>query len=325
MDESVWRRQWWGAQTTLHGWTDDLNRKCAEIKYNAKAVSCVVDAVDLDEIDRLSRTHQHVYVISEHIVDNQWPNVSVHQLPYDFYGAYLLSESADQSIVKDFNCFINRTDPIRQTWFYLIYRRGWLDRSYTSFNMHQRPGQWYPDKCRYKTFDHYHDVYLQSFDDIKDDIKKLVPFRNFEDKNDLCGVILQTKFSIIIETYFEREDCQTFTEKTWRALQLPRPWLLFAAKNCVQKLRDMGFDVFDDYVNHDYDLHDTKYTCVDRQESMLQQAERLFDLEITPDILKDWQEKSNHNRQIIQRWAASWHDKCRGPFDQIMSSINLQR
>jgi len=258
-------------------------------------------------------------VISEHTINNQWPNVSIYSLPNDFYGAYYIPKIATDGVIKkDFNCFLNRTDPIRQSWFYLLHSRGLLDHSFVSFNMHQRRGLWYPSDDPLETFDYWHKEFLSSFDNIKEDIKQIVPYKNFIDEDNLCEIILSTKFSIIVETYFERTDCQVFSEKMWRAIQLPRPWLLFAATGCVQRLRDMRFDVFDDYVDHSYDLYDTSKTCVNRQEAILSETQRLINLDITTKILDDWQQKALHNRNIMKTWADSWHSKCRMPFDQIL-------
>ena len=314
--ETDWQRQWEKSQCIIHEWTKSANQK---LSNDAVISVYLVDAANLDHLRDISSRYKRVYVISEHTINNQWPNVSIYSLPNDFYGAYYISKIATNGVIKrDFNCFLNRTDPIRQSWFYLLHSRGLLDHGFVSFNMHQRPGLWYPSDDPFETFDHYHTDFLSSFDDIKEDIKQIIPYKNFIDEGNLCEIILSTKFSIVVETYFERTDCKVFSEKTWRAVQLPRPWLLFAATGCVQRLRDMGFDVFDDYVDHSYDLHDTSKTCVSRQEDILKETQRLSKLDITPRILDDWQQKALHNRNIIKTWANSWHSKCRMPFDQIL-------
>lgn len=314
--ETDWQVQFHNFYYIILDWAKSANQK---LSNDAVISVYLVDAADLDHLRDISLRYKRVYVISEHTINNQCPNVSIYSLPNDFYGAYYIPKIATDGVIKkDFNCFLNRTDPIRQSWFYLLYSRGLLDRGFVSFNMHQRLDLWYPSGDPLETFDYYHKELLSSFDSIKEDVKQMVPYKNFIDEDNLCEIILSTKFSIIVETYFERTDCQLFTEKTYRAIQLPRPWLLFAATGCVQKLRDMGFDVFDDYVDHSYDLHDTSKTCVNRQEDILSETQRLINLDITTKILDDWQQKALHNRNIMKTWADSWHSKCRIPFDQIL-------
>jgi hypothetical protein len=316
--ETVWRERLGNSIHTLNQWVKTANQELQKNTNDSIIVGFFIDAADLEYLRKISYQYKRVYVISEHTINNQWDNVSIYNLQNDFYGVYYIPEIVDGVIKKDFNCFLNRTDAIRQSWFYLLYSRGLLDHGFVSFNMYQKQGLWYPSDDPLETFDYYHKEFLSSFDNIKEEIKQIVPYKNFIDNDNLCKIILSTKFSIIIETYFERIDCKTFSEKTWRAVQLPRPWLLFAATGCVQRLRDMGFDVFDDYVDHSYDLHDTSKTCVSRQEDILNETQRLSKLDITPRILDDWQQKALHNRNIMKIWANSWHSKCRIPFDQIL-------
>lgn len=305
MNETIWQKQWTIAFRKLAHRVEELNKTFKS--HNQILLPCMIDAADLDCVDKLASEYHRVHVMTEHTVLARSCNVVVHQLPHTIYGVYLIPEMQKKiKIEKDFNCFINRLDPIRQSWFYLLWKRKMIDRGFVSFNMHQRQGLWYPSESPKKTFEHFHKTTLSSFDQIYDEIKHQVPFKNFTETDNLCDVILATKFSIVIETYFERTDCKVFSEKTWRAIQMPRPFLLFAATGCLQKLRDMGFDVFDDYVDHGYDSHDTTYNCIDRQEGILSQAQRLMDMEITLEILEDWGEKSRYNRNILEKWSQNY-------------------
>jgi len=319
MNELLWDQRWTRAQVHLHSHVQRINQNLAENCADCVIALYLVDAVNLDALDRLAHQYSHVYVLSEHEIENRWPNVSVHSLPQEFYGCYWLDDlDTNVAIDKQFNCFINRIDPIRQSWFYFLYQRGWLDQGFVSFNMraasHLRSLD-EPDTSEslaagYREFVHNHKTMLSSFDDIFDSLRSIVPYKNFKENLDLCSLILRSKFSLILETYFDRPDCRVLSEKTWRALQLPRPWLLFAATGCVQKLRDMGFDVFDQYVDHDYDMFDTSDSCVARQEAMLEQFERLMHFNVTTDVLQDWNNIATYNRGILSRWSRDWKYQC---------------
>lgn len=243
-------------------------------------------------------------LLVEHILQSRDKIVKpLVEIPKSIYGIYSMpAKPWHRNINKDFNCFINRNDPIRQSWFYLLYNRKLLENSYVSYSGHSRLTS-VPDR---EYFDQIHTQTLSSFDYIYQEIRKLVPYKNFIETGDLCDVIMSTKFSVVIETYFERVDAITFSEKTFRALQTPRPWLLFHASNSIKELRNMGFYVYDDVVDHSYDTVDTAYSSVERQESILSQIEKLSLLNVTDSMLSHWEEKTKQNCKILQELHSNW-------------------
>lgn len=235
-------------------------------------------------------------------------------LPKSLYGIhYIPPKIWDRNIDKEFNCFINRNDPIRQTWFYLLYSKNLLDKAYVSYNAVARTNL--VDKDRDDYFDKNHRTFLSSFDDIYDDIKKIIPYKSFEETGDLRDTILRTKFSIVLETYFERTDSITFSEKTYRVLQTPRPWILFGSTGSVQYLRELGFYVYDDFVDHSYDLHNTEINCVDRQESMFGSMQQLLNLKPTNSMIDYWESKTQQNIKIMHDWRQTYKQD----FEQVLA------
>ena len=324
MNELIWSQKWTGAQQILHERIKSVNQNLKENKSNCKIVLFLVDAVDLQTLENLAKTYKHVFVVSEHEIANKWPNVSIYPLPRSFYGAYYFDQDPPQlDIDRKFSFFVNRIEPIRQSWFYMLYQRGWLDEGYVSFNLQSAPltaiDQSLSEAIEHgkQEFDNNHFAWLNSFDSIYEAIRKIVPYKNFQEQQNLCSLIIKSKFSIILETYFDRTDCRVFSEKTWRNIQLPRPWLLFAATGCVTKLRNMGFNVFDDYVDHSYDRFDTKESSVARQEAMLAECERLWTLPITDSVLTDWDRIAQHNRTIMKDWSQTWHVECEEHINQV--------
>ena len=309
--EISWKEQWFGAERNLHTETSKFNYLLEKNKSSNRLYSGFIDAVDLNKIGELCNEFEKIFVITEQNLTRLPDNAEPCKLPMEFYGCYYSEQvPTDRPIEKDFNCFINRLDPLRQTWFYLLYDRKFLDRGYVSFNAELRANQSYPGNTYQEVFDSYHCDYLSSFDYIKDEITSIIPFKNFVDNNDLFSTTLATKFSIILEAYPERTDAKVFSEKIFRSLQLPRPWLLFAATGCVDKLRYLGFDVYDDIVDHGYDAFDTEFSCVDRQESMLTQAKDLVNLKMTPALLVRLQQGADHNRKLLSDWYSKWQQLC---------------
>jgi len=240
------------------------------------------------------------------------------KLPNSVYGIYYIPTNIwHRNITKDFNCFINRNDPIRQSWFYLLYDRNFLDRGYVSFSGNSRM---HNSLDSFELFDQIHRETLSSFDPIFHNVRKLVPYKNFQETGNLCDTILSTKFSIIIETYFERTDALTFSEKIFRALQVPRPWLLFHATNSVSVLRELGFYVYDDIIDHSYDKFDTTHNSVERQESILEQAQELLNLKVTDSMLDHWEEMTRKNCEILKNMNMHWQQDCE---DTILKAYDL--
>jgi hypothetical protein len=52
-----------------------------------------------------------------------------------------------------------------------------------------------------------------------------------------------------METY-SQDNAVALSEKIFRALVTPRPWVIYAGRHAVARLRQLGFDVLDDLVDH---------------------------------------------------------------------------
>lgn len=308
---SAWQKKWSSAQTLLHAETRKFNLQLKTQGSNNFLLSNIIDAVNLDNIVNLQKQYNKIFLLSEQTIDGLPQNVVLRKLPNEFYGCYYTDWSMPEvPIEKDFNCFLNRLDPIRQSWFYLLFDRGMLDRGHISFNLHLTPGLQPSNVSGIEMFETHHRGFLSSFDHIKDQISKIVPYKNFVDDNDLFSISMKSKIGVIVETYFERTDVKTLSEKTFRALQLPRPWLLFAATGCVDKLRSMGFDVYDDIVDHNYDRFDTSVSSVERQEAILSQLSQLINLEFTPELLARLSQGAEHNKSLLKNWNSKWTKLC---------------
>jgi hypothetical protein len=138
-----------------------------------------------------------------------------------------------RSATYGYNCFMNRISEDRAQMFQELKRRALLSKGLVSFN-NLRPGN---STCT--------DQDLLDYGD---------PYNNLT--NSLEQSIIDSNISVVLETYIS-DDHITFSEKIFRAVQLPRPWLLYCSPQAVKYLRSYGFDVLDDYVDHAYDLQTT--------------------------------------------------------------------
>jgi hypothetical protein len=233
-------------------------------------------------------------------------NDYVERVNNSFYGIFYRDyQLADVPVVKDYNCFINRIDPIRQSWFYQLIRNDLLERGCVSFNLALVDGTGplmdLGTNNSKEVFEILFDRYLKIFQQEHEIAQKIVPYKNFTDTGDLADTIMATKLSIILETY-AAEDAITFSEKTFRCLQLPRLWLLNNSPNSVDELRKMGFDVLDDIVNHN--LYDSLLE-VPRQAVMLQLTKELIQLDF-PSIKTRLEEAAKHNQNLLRQWNLTW-------------------
>lgn len=202
---------------------------------------------------------------------------------------------------KLFNCFIQRVDSVRQSWFYFLHQNNLLDQGYVSLLM-QQTTDYSKNLTGVELFDYIHFHYqlnaLPHFEQAYQQTRSQIPFRNFEEKNNLPGYILDSKYSVVLETYAinDDQDQWCFTEKSLRAIQFPAIPLLFVQRGGIGVLKSLGFKI-----NHDMDYLD---------QSDWQQRQQLL-LKILVDDSVDFDiellyNQSQHNRNLLQSWKTEY-------------------
>lgn len=155
-------------------------------------------------------------------------------------------------------------------------------------------------------------LWHKSWDELAFDKSYIEPFyQRFSENGDYRFVNHDLKFdeamqrgmlNMTVESYCF-DHVITFSEKTMRALAMPRPWVAFGSQFMIAQLRVMGFDVLDDLVDHSYDeiefgerkMRTYSYAAVKAAE----------DLEWS-DIRDRCHEAAQHNQQILQAWSHTW-------------------
>jgi hypothetical protein len=77
-----------------------------------------------------------------------------------------------------------------------------------------------------------------------------IPFRNHTLEHENAHV--RAYLNVVMETY-SSDTTIALSEKTFRALCLPVPWIVYSGKHTVAYLNSLGFDVLSDVVEHKYD------------------------------------------------------------------------
>jgi hypothetical protein len=91
----------------------------------------------------------------------------------------------------------------------------------------------------------------------------------------------KSRVNIITETILDGKEIH-ITEKTWKAIYLGIPFVIYASKNHLKNLREMGFKTFNTLINEDYDemIGDAKL------KQIIDSAEELANIYNNPDVLE---------------------------------------
>jgi hypothetical protein len=205
----------------------------------------------------------------------------------------------DQKIPsKKFNCFIHRACSFRQSWLYQIIRKNQLDQGHVSYWAHDRFSNDDPPKVFEKLFQENNQIFKHEHDYIKDRI----PLKTFD--LSLEDAIIDSERSLVIETFFDDTKFISYSEKTWRVIQLPRPWILFSSVKAIHYLRTWGFDVFDDVIDHSYDLEPDP---IQRQLMCLEQLDR--PLHYDQQTLINYEKRAEYNRNLLSQYRTIYPNK----------------
>jgi hypothetical protein len=199
-----------------------------------------------------------------------------------------------------FNCFMNRARGNRSQVYYELIKRNILDQGLVSFNCTVDE---YQEQYQLADLNHYAQEHAQG----------QVPYNTVEAHGTLEQCIIDSNISLILETYIA-DDHIVFSEKLFRALQLPRPWLLYCSPGSVKLLTSHGFDVLEDYVNTDYDQIPNHQ---DRLMTILDQLETFIGCKYNDQDYARFELAAKHNQNLLDKFADQWPDR----FANILKEI----
>ena len=278
-----------------------IKSQCRELENQAHrqlqqagATPLLVDAIDI--------TQSWTNIVTDNIV--QLAHIPLYP---EYWGTYSYeSDYIYQKPTKLFNCFMNRICSFRQSWFYQFVRRNLLQNGNVSFLLDSRRSP--RGKELYELNFQGNEIFESEHILMRDQ----VPFINFT--NDIDQVIIDSQFSLVIETYFDSPGTIAFSEKIFRAIQLPRPILLYSMPGSVKVLKDYGFELFDDIVDHSYD---SEPNAVKRQVMLLDQLCAWQNQSFTEQNLIDFEQRIKHNKNLLQNLRSQWPDRLNTVTEQL--------
>ena len=278
----------------------------------------VQDSLFMEDTEAWTRPKPNI-IISDNIALRPVAGHDITLFPEHMHVYYCQPEYIDREPAWMFNCFMNRISGDRNIVFYELIRRKLLDQGLVSFNCF-RPGdnRDLDDLTNYTEKNYawqYESADLgKRYSQEHEQGRQLIPYNNIEPAGlSLEQCIIDSCVSLILETYIS-SDHIIFSEKLFRALQLPRPWLMHCTPGAIKYLRDNGFDLLDDYVDHSYDQilehHHRLYKIID-------QLATFNDCEYTKQDYVRFNQAAKHNQQLILKFEQAWPAK----FEQILKQI----
>ena len=232
-------------------------------KNNRTAVICLVDDVSTCSQD-YSRTLPYLFDANTVVITDNKITVPtqyiVRQLPTSFFGIYHYRPATSQwQPNRRLNFSVNRLDTKRLLLMLEIWHRCRLNSELSSLDyINFNCWSWSGDNSttqglqsnfvrEWQSLDAiYHSVYQQSFDELA----PRMPLLNHDLTHEQSHV--SSWLNVVAETYSSDSNI-ALSEKIFRAMCLPVPWIVYSGKHTVAYLRSLGFDVLPDLVTHCYD------------------------------------------------------------------------
>ena len=264
-------------------------------------VNCrLVDRVFMT--DPLTWSNESAVIITDNYPIRSVPGHVISVLP-EFWSIWHFDPVyQDRPASQAYNCFMHRNRGDRSTVFYELLKRNILSLGLVSYN------------CTKKQYEQeFVTAELQKYSDQHRVGQELMPYNTVETHGTLEQCIIDSNVSLILETYASDSHI-VFSEKLFRCLQMPRPWLLYCSPGSIELLQDHGFDVLTDYADIAYDKignHETRLSHI------LDQLETFIDRKYSVADYQRFQQASAHNQQLLLNFGQQWPMK----FDNILEKI----
>jgi hypothetical protein len=191
------------------------------------------------------------HVHAEYATDNQFHSpVKYVNLAPEFWHIYRCPTIQENIYPnKHFNVMMNRISGERLMLLYMLKEAQLFEKGLIGFN------------CLYHDVDPDINQRQANYSQVHEDCgwhqwnelhKELLPKMPLLLDMDPDTAAMSSDITLVVESYVS-DTVIAFSEKIFRALQTPRPWILFCSPGSVAVLRDAGFDVLDDVVDHSYD------------------------------------------------------------------------
>lgn len=294
------------------GWYRAAENQRLWLRNNSQTIVCLSDdflAVGGGDLmtSPSSRFPEDTNVITDNHVDFT-SDYTVWQVPISYFGVYSYRPSLQQwSPSSDLGLCIHRIDEQRtKILLEFICMQGSLDDfmryNLVNFNAMTATG---PNETLQDLVHNWRRYLPAERSPVVDTISDMLPLRNHALLPEQVHV--RVWLNCVIETY--AGDSHAFSEKIFRALVTPAPWVVYAADSAVAYLKSIGFDVLDDLVDHAYESHNTHWnqkinTFVEACHSNVKQIKKQnFDF-----VRRRCLAAAQHNQELLAKMRQQWPD-----------------
>lgn len=238
----------------------------------------------------------------------------VEKLPASFYGIYYPGHSKLEHWEPDrkYSFSVNRMDQSRFILMLELARYTPLSQGYVNFNCQV---DYYFDSEEvdkaalkqnflsfwHKLSDDNQVKYRESFDCLANSM----PYRNYS--IDFEKIFTKSLLNIVVETYAGPYTV-ALSEKIFRTMTQPAPWIIYGGTHSVSYLSALGFDTLRDFVNHtSYDflrLTDQKEECFLGQFHEISQRLNSASFDT---LAVRCQQAAKNNLDLLRYYAMTWH------------------
>jgi len=265
----------------------------------------------VDDVVRFASQDQSAFDLFGHrdiLVTDNWISQPIQAqicaLPKSWTGIYsYIPASIDHAIpTRNFGFCVNRLDHERLAVFCELARISRLEQDvYGNVNCEshdQNLSDHQKQEAAHEIFQSMQTPIQHSIDATYWKIKRQLPFRNHNlSVEQVHGA---SRINIVMETYCQ-DHTVALSEKIFRALVTPRPWVVYAGRYAVARLRQLGFDVLDDLVDHNnYD----DLTSRDQLKYQAIVSTALDTVNTHSDAVGRCQQAAEHNQQLLAHYRS---------------------
>lgn len=259
-------------------------------------------------------------VITDNLV-NSPTQYRVIQLPESYFGIYNYApQKAEWKPERRFSFSVNRIDYKRMALFLELTSRTTipnsrdldLERDFVNFNCwawdssNDTPEALQQNFANVMGFisDNLKRVYQKAYDEML----PRMPYRNHN--KSMEEMHLHAWMNMVMETY-SGDTVVALSEKLFRALVTPVPWIVYGGRYTVAYLRQLGFDVLDDLVQHryDYELENDTGEFGDKMVDFVREGhDAIENFKQMPweEVSQRCQSAAAHNQQLLAKMQHSW-------------------
>lgn len=289
-------------------------------RNNKIVIVCLTDDFNICGAD-LSKSPERWFDVDTVVITDNFittcTQYQVLQLPTSYFGIFGYTPQQQQyNPQKRFHFSINRLDTQRQLILFELLEQSngfnqVLAQDYINFNAKDPNGVNNTVEDVQNNFKNAWEpvanFYSDSYNQHMSTVVSFLPIRNHTLSIEQASI--SAYLNLVVETYAGNTTI-TFSEKTFRSLVTPSPWTLFAARGAVEYIKNLGFDVMADLIDHSYDsgAHSTwpdNSRIKNYISSSIQQYQHLSTLPFEH-VANRANLAAEHNRQLLHQMRIDW-------------------